>query len=334
MINFKWIKNIIGNPISIERIGPRISFRNSFLIKTTKQCFLLKYYTDPKKMDRSIYCTNYVKNNSNIISPAIIACNRELNLILFEFLDGRSLSDILGDKNNNSIMVNIVQEFGKVVNELHHLDYKKIYNLPTINLKTNLNLEYNKLSILINIIHNVLNKLKNDSVDAYKNKTESQINKLINNVEPFIKKRNRFFSNNAFIHGDLWSKNVLIKSGSKIEIGLLDFEWSCIGDPVLDIARVYSRGLVSLNVRKKYQITAPTHLWDAFCFGYGDGDKINMYSLPFIRSFIFTHIRTLNYYGTQINLTRNASKNLHALKTIFRITSALNEYFLQYGITA
>ena len=79
----------------------------------------------------------------------------------------------------------------------------------------------------------------------------------IDELSFIIQNNNGIFSNNrldiSVVHNDIWSGNIFVtKQTGAFQVVLLDYEWSRITTKLVDLARIYSRGLTVRNINKPY----------------------------------------------------------------------------------
>lgn len=125
-----------------------------------------------------------------------------------------------------------------------------------------------------------------------------------------------------FIHNDLWSGNIFISTSPHNQVIFCDFESAIISTNLIDIGRIYTRGLVSRNYEKPYSLNPDNYLWTVFKEYYFDSITDIENSQAFIKSILYSVLRTINYY---IKLSL-ACDDVKYLKSIERIINSLFIY--------
>jgi aminoglycoside phosphotransferase (APT) family kinase protein len=95
-------------------------------------------------------------------------------------------------------------------------------------------------------------------------------------------------------HGDLWAGNIIVDE-QKQRVTLIDFEWSCIATPLLDLARLYGRGFIAPQA-SAYCLEPASALWQIFARAYGDQNRSDPTQREFQALLLYTTIRTLVFY--------------------------------------
>ncbi len=325
----EWLNQILGSNLKISRIKSNLSSRETFRVKTRERIFIVKKYADRTKMNHDIQGSLFARDVAHIQTPTIIAVNDKLRTVILGFIHGCSLSEYLMTNKFNERTFKIIESFGRVVSKLHNANFQQTKNFHRLYINNGLKIETKKLEESINYFKSLLSQsgFSDNYIPFYKNRLLENLNSIklfCYLLKDKLKERD---SEIAVIHGDLWSGNVLLMEEKKsIKVGLFDFEWSSLGNPVVDISRIYSRGLVPRNLKKRYSVIPPPKLWEAFCKGYNNSKMLSEKGMLFKGSLIYSHIRTINYYKTLIELSYNNLLNQRILKTIFRISSSLVDY--------
>ena len=133
----------------------------------------------------------------------------------------------------------------------------------------------------------------------------------------------------GLVHGDLWSRNILLTSASQQAAPkLIDFEYAHIGDVAFDFYRAYLRAFRINPYVALDETRAPPALWQSFLDGYGEPvPPVELGSHPGRCIVITIHMRTLaTYFSDQwIHLlsereadshVQRATRQLHALSSL------------------
>lgn len=295
----KWTRATLGNSISLQSAtdGNKIVFAN-------KRKFFLKCYENFSRFENDILGCSFAREVVGIRVPSIIGTNRHLLVVLFEYIDNVPLNYYIYNRPNGRRLDQVVLELGRIVRRMHDVSLHKVGGLPVCTLSEVLHQEHQKL-------RRALTKIQKANRIFSRHANKSEFGLMINVLQKLDIIIGRLSANkfdtsmkNVFVHGDLWSANVVVERGSEVRVGLVDFEWSMICDPIIDFGRVYSRGFVNTDMRSEYAVTPPDHLWKIFKEGYGVKGKL--YENPM-------HLNCAIAYGLLRTITFCASQSLGSM---------------------
>ena len=276
---------------------------------------MLKLYESCNDLKRSIEGSAFANSQAGIRTPKFFAVDKKLNAAIFEFLPGTPLAKLLNDRIPHNRLCNILRELAVVTRRLNGATLTAhVQSLPRIKLQYELIAE-------INILKSFSAKLL---------KGESRLSSLLflvsNRLTSFLKGISNSDDMPSVIHGDLWSGNIIVLDSSMIEIALVDFDLSAIGDPVLDLAKLYCRGMVRLDHRATYTITPPRKLWLEFKTHYGNNCAADEKIPRFHLAILYNLTRTINFYGYIAESNKNSQEYARSKRSMARISTAMLDF--------
>jgi len=288
-----WLRTQFGS--SYNACSAPYSKRNSRIITAGQNVYLLKLYESCNDLKRSIEGSAFANSQAGIRTPKFFAVDKKLNAAIFEFLPGTPLAKLLNDRIPHNRLCNILRELAVVTRRLHGAE--------------------------INILKSFSAKLL---------KGESRLSSLLflvsNRLTSFLKGISNSDDMPSVIHGDLWSGNIIVLDSSMIEIALVDFDLSAIGDPVLDLAKLYCRGMVRLDHRATYTITPPRKLWLEFKTHYGNNCAADEKIPRFHLAILYNLTRTINFYGYIAESNKNSQEYARSKRSMARISTAMLDF--------
>jgi tRNA A-37 threonylcarbamoyl transferase component Bud32 len=315
-----WIGRTVG-PFSLTLISTDpLSERQSYRVDLNDRVLLLKRYADFSRLEREISGCIYARNVARINAPAVAAINRPAGLVLLEFIPGPTLAALLRRGHDEKVVLEASKSLGRTTRTLHDSDVRST-GLPRVDLIKSLVNEKRMLEKTIGLKSQGSVNCSHQSSRAY------SYTDLHNLLQAFCASLRLTASDLSVVHGDLWSANVIV---AERHIGLVDFEWACIGDPILDTSRVFARGLVSRDLRGAYKLHPPRHLWEAFRLGYGKSAKTDETSFAFRAALVFGLVRTINHYTGAISITKEGEKRKRLERSRARIARALTSYLREH----
>ena len=258
---------------------------------------------------------------AQINAPAVAAINRPAGLVLLEFIPGPTLATLLRGCHDEKVLLKAIKMLGRTARTLHDSGEVRSTGLPRVDLTRGLLKEKRILRKTIGVESQGSMNCSQEMSTAY---FYAELHDLL---QAFCAGLRLTASDLSVVHGDLWSANI-IAAGR--HIGLVDFEWACIADPILDTSRVFARGLVSRDLRGAYKVRPPRHLWDAFRLGYGKGAKTDETSPAFRAALAFGLVRTINHYTGVISITTEAEKRKRLDRSRIRVARALISYLQEH----
>ena len=216
----------LGNVKNITKLTGGLMHK-MFKVETDKGIYCIKIL-NPEVMQRKEAYDNFVisekisnlaKENNIPVSNALNINNNFINkfkeeyYMVFDFVDGKTLQD-------NEITIDHCKKIGKILSQIHSLDYK------SINLKENKK-EYNNIINFSDYINNPkFNSMsyKDKFLDNYKKyeSLQKRANERLNDANDYY----------AVCHRDLDPKNVMWNNDSPI---VIDWESANISNPYLEL---------------------------------------------------------------------------------------------------
>jgi tRNA A-37 threonylcarbamoyl transferase component Bud32 len=309
-----WVAHVVGSKAILKALeGDVLDERSVFFVEHAGDRLLAKHYDDLDKARANILGSSFAQDVAGIRTPRIVASDSAAGFVIQEYIDGTSLGEMLKAGTPSGELAAIVREVGRVVRQLHDGRIDLSAALPILELRPALNDELQRLGKFGLY-------MKTEAASAEPLLDPNLLLELASGIESFPALSMRFDAMSV-VHGDLWSDNVIVSPSG---IALVDFEWASIADPLLDTARMYSRGLVWRDLSRPYQLHPPSHLWQSFQSGYRE--VIANREPTFRAAVVYGLVRTINHYCKRVRTKRDFSAASDELRTISRIAAAAMGY--------
>ena len=304
------IVNILGSDYIIDTFTTKVALsdKDSYIVKIKSVDYFVKIFKNNIQFMNEIKSLEILRNNSFRNIPELIDTIPSKRIIIQKKLIGSSWSDMLF-KISKAEKKRITIKIAKTLSELHSIDTDNCYGIKYKSLNALLRSEYENFQVLYK------RKLSNNSFYT------KVYDYLLDHIQSdYIESRCN--SKKYFVHNDLWSGNIFISTSPEKKIVFCDFERAIISSNLVDISRIYTRGLVSRNYYKPYSLIPDDYLWEIFKEYYFQSITDIENSIAFIKSILYSVLRTINYY---IKLSMSSDNKIYS-NSANRISNALLMY--------
>lgn len=253
-----------------------------------------------------------------IPTPKVITVDFRHRIAYFEKLRGDDWTRILKE-GSRSVKRKTAKQIGQILCQLHSIRKFNGISLRKTSLNELCFAEANHLRQNLGALRSEMGQ-ERETIDV--------IRSLLSSLSTFLDSQFRTttqteLSDLVVLHGDLWSGNIFVcgESGSPVP-HFLDFEFAMIGERIIDLARVFSRGFVVRDPSILYSLEPDDDLWSAFADGYRLENR-NIHEMPYYHvGLVFSLVRTVNYYVELLDKESTKETKIRYLNTILRMCRA------------
>ena len=253
-------------------------------------------------------------------------------IVLFQRLRGRSLSDVLGSC-DPATAKSAATRIGTLLRRVHETPEDQSRALPDQLLEELMSSELEQLMthVFIEELHEKLFEFRGEGWwrdIKFGLESPEGFGELVGRVVDSVERHQAWPEERRFVHGDLWSGNILLaRDRGRCSIAFIDFESCMRSSTIVDVARVFSRGLTPRAPHIPYRLSPEKSLWESFLSGYGKGEHEVMGDGVLGTAVTYATVRTINHYF-RLSCAPRAKRAERAFRVgaVLRIARALNSF--------
>ncbi|HYX30758.1 MAG TPA: phosphotransferase [Pyrinomonadaceae bacterium] len=295
---------------------------------------MMKFYDSAERFDCEVAALRTINETTTPHSPRLLLSDRRHLITFLEKLHGRNWTAVLTYE-PLTVQCHLAEQIGKELRSLHSVSLGQT-RVPRAALDHLIRLECNDLPKTSRRISTSVLVSDSDRTHCYDllQTLHSNLRHSVGRIDASGDNESALLEK-AMLHGDLWAGNIFVSSTDESTTTvLLDYEYAMIGERIIDLARIFSRGFVARDASDDYQLMPNEQLWTSFAKGYGLRKKNIADSVYFRRAVYFSLVRTVNYYGLLLEREQNSDRvdrYLQALKKISLATlRSLNSHTLSH----